>query len=418
MVQKDNQKQKKLFKNTIFLYILTFSTQLLSLITVPYLTRVLGPAAYGRLGVALSLMAYAQLVLDFGFILSATEMVSRFSEDRKELCRIVSSVTIIKLSLGVLFGLVLSVICKSIKALQDDFVLYMLFFFAYLVNSFLPDYLYRGKEEMKQITVRTVGIKVLFTILMLVGIKSDKDILLYPIFLLTGNLIAVLWSYIDVRKKYGVSFCVVNYDTVKVLFKKTFPFFISRIAATFYQAANTLIIGILYPGQPVVGYYSSADKMMSMVKSTASPIADSLYPYMMKNKDFKLIKKIMLIATPVILIGASVGFIYAEPISIILFGKEYADAKNILRCLIPGMMVILPTYVICFPVLVPLGLSKYANLSNVIGAILQVFFLFILWISNNLNVYTICLFSSVSEVAVFIFRASVAYRHRHLISER
>lgn len=418
MVQKDNQKQKKLLKNTIFLYILTFSTQLLSLITVPYLTRVLGPAAYGRLGVALSLMAYAQLVLDFGFILSATEMVSGFSEDRKELCRIVSSVTIIKLSLGVLFGLVLSVICKSIKALQDDFVLYMLFFFAYLVNSFLPDYLYRGKEEMKQITVRTVGIKVLFTILMLVGIKSDKDILLYPIFLLTGNLIAVLWSYIDVRKKYGVSFCVVNYDTVKVLFKKTFPFFISRIAATFYQAANTLIIGILYPGQPVVGYYSSADKMMSMVKSTASPIADSLYPYMMKNKDFKLIKKIMLIATPVILIGASVGFIYAEPISIILFGKEYADAKNILRCLIPGMMVILPTYVICFPVLVPLGLSKYANLSNVIGAILQVFFLFILWISNNLNVYTICLFSSVSEVAVFIFRASVAYKHRHLISER
>lgn len=411
-----NSRKIVLAKNAAFLYVLTFSTQLLSLITVPYLTRVLGPVAYGRLGVALSLMAYAQLVLDFGFILSATELVSCNSNDSRDLSKIVIAVTSIKAVLGVCFGVGLFLLCGLVESFKQDASLYVLFYFAYLINSFLPDYLYRGKEQMKQITIRTVGVKTLFTILMLLAIKNEDDLILYPIFLLIGNLIAVLWSYADIHRKYEITFVSVKKEEILTIAKKTLPFFVSRIASTFYQAANTLIIGIIYPGQSIVGYYSSADKMMSMVKSTASPLADSLYPYMVKNKDFKLIKRIMLILMPIILVGALIGFVYAEPISVLLFGKDYAGAKNILRCLIPAMIVILPTYIICFPVLVPLGLSKYANMSNIIGAILQVAFLVILFLSENLNVYTICISSSMSEVLVFLFRLSVAYKNRYRIS--
>lgn len=405
----NNQKKKILIKNTAFLYLLTFSTQLLALITVPYLTRVLGPVTYGRLGVALSLMTYAQLVLDFGFILSATELVSRFSENKNQLCTVFSSVTAIKLILGVLFGIILTIICGTVSSLKKDRTLYAIFYLAYLINSFLPDYLYRGKEQMKQITIRTVGIKIFFTGLIFFTIKSETDIILYPVLLLIGNLIAVFWSYYDIKNQYDVSFCIINRNDITSLLKRTFPFFVSRIASTFYQAANTLIVGILYPGQSVVGYYACADKMMSMVKSASSPIADSLYPYMMKNRDFKLIKKLMIIITPVILFGAGIGFVYAQPICVILFGEEYAGAANILRCLIPAMVVILPTFTICFPVLVPLGLSRYANISNVIGAILQICFLLVLWKTRNLNVYSVCIFSSISEIMVFVFRFSVAF---------
>ena len=53
------------------LYILQFSTYFLSLVTVPYQTRVLGPVVYGYVGVALAVMAYFQLFMDFGFLLSA-----------------------------------------------------------------------------------------------------------------------------------------------------------------------------------------------------------------------------------------------------------------------------------------------------------------------------------------------------------
>lgn len=52
----------RLLKNTIYLYVLSFSTQLLYLITIPYQTRVLGAQNYGYIGFAVSLMSYVQLI--------------------------------------------------------------------------------------------------------------------------------------------------------------------------------------------------------------------------------------------------------------------------------------------------------------------------------------------------------------------
>ena len=68
--------EKRLFSNTVFLYLLTFSTQLFSFITVPYLSRVLGPTVFGKVGIAQAYMSYVQIILDFGLILSATRIAN------------------------------------------------------------------------------------------------------------------------------------------------------------------------------------------------------------------------------------------------------------------------------------------------------------------------------------------------------
>ena len=71
-----NSKQV-LLQNTFMLYLLTFSNYFLSLVVVPYETRILGPTVYGTLGAATAIMVYFQLVIDFGFLLSGTQEVAR-----------------------------------------------------------------------------------------------------------------------------------------------------------------------------------------------------------------------------------------------------------------------------------------------------------------------------------------------------
>jgi PST family polysaccharide transporter len=115
---------------------------------------------------------------------------------------------------------------------------------------------------------------------------------------------------------------------------------------------------------------------------------------------------------PIILVGAVVLFVFAEPICIVLFGGEYAATGNILRYLIPIMVVILPTYVLCFPVMVPLGLARHANLSNVIGMCVQIVGLVSLALMHQLNVYSLCLLSSFTEVTVFMYRAMIVFLNR------
>ena len=151
-----SKKEGVLAWNTLMLYILTFSNYLLSLIVVPYETRVLTEAGYGVLGVAMAIMVYVQLFIDFGFLLSATDEVSRHRTDEKRLNVIMTAVTICKLALSGVSLLALVVLCAVIPAWQGRLGIYSLFFIGTMINALLPDYLYRGLEKMSAITIRTV----------------------------------------------------------------------------------------------------------------------------------------------------------------------------------------------------------------------------------------------------------------------
>lgn len=406
------KKDSKLLQNTAFLYLMTFSNQLINLLTIPYQTRVLGPVVYGKISVAASLMVYVQLIMDFGFILSATEKVARKRNEVEYISRLFTAVTIIKLVLGVGAGSILYVVCGSIHALRTDRMLYMLYYAAYVVNALLPDFIYRGKEQMRTITVRTVFIRMFFASLMLIFVKESADYWKLPLLLFTGNLLAVAFSFWHVRKTFSVRLSMPDSAFLLETIQDTIPFFVSRIASTFYQALNTLILGVKYSGQAVIGYYGSADKLLGIAKSVSAPVADSLYPYMVRKKDYRMIRRLLLITMPVILAGAAFVFWKAEWVCTLLFGTEYAQAGNILKCLLPAMIVIFPTYILCFPTLNPIGLSNYANLSNVIGCAVMLLLLGLLFVLDSINVYSLCIASSISEVTVCLFRAGVAWKYR------
>lgn len=410
--------KSKLLKNTIYLYLLTFSSQLLNLITIPYQTRVFGPEIYGMVGFAISIMSYIQLVLDFGFILSGTESVSSHENNREYLSEIFSIITFYKIICGIFLIIILFILCQIIPSFKHVSLLILLYSIAYWVNALLPDYIYRGLEQMRYITLRTVLVKLIFTVLIFVFIHNDSDYILLPILLLVGNIIAVFISWINIYKEFGIRYKKFSFINFKHEILKSLPFFCSRIASTAYQATNTLILGMYFSGQKVVGYYTSADKIVSISKSVSSPIADSLYPYMLKNKNYTLIKKILLIYLGFAVLLAPIVFIFAEKISVILFGVGYESVGNIVRCLLPTLLVIFPTYIICFPVLNPLGLSNYANMSNIFGAVLQILLLLLLILFNQINIYTICISSSITETSVFVFRLVIWIKNRQLIKEK
>lgn len=404
----------RLLKNTIYLYVLSFSTQLLYLITIPYQTRVLGAQNYGYIGFAVSLMSYVQLILDFGFILSGTESVTVHRNDKKYLSELFTVITIYKLICGMLLMSVMIFLCYSLSLFYKSKDVILIYVLAYWINSLVPDYIYRGLEQMKYITYRTVFVKIIFTILMFVFVKEPNDYLFLPILLLVGNIIAVIIAWLNIYTEFGIRFTFFKGEVWKTEIRKSFPFFISRIASTVYQATNTVILGLFFNGQKIVGYYSSADKILSLSKSVSSPVADSLYPYMMRKKNYRLIKKILLFYTVFMIVMGPIIFINADWICEILFGKGFSAAGNILRCIMPAIVVIFPTYIICFPVLNSLGLSKYANFSNILGAIIQGIILCIIIISDSVNVYSICISSSFTEVIVFLYRFIIWKKNKEL----
>lgn len=408
---------RKIASNTLMLSILSFSGYFLALITLPYQSRILGPELFGMVSFAMAFGIYFQLVIDFGFTLSATEQVAKHRHDRDQISKIVSTVTWNKAFLAILSLLILAVLCIVVKPFSEDPLLYLLFALSYIFVALIPDYLYRGIENMKAITLRTVVVRAISIGLIFVFLRGPQDYYAVPILMMLGNIAALCYALWDIHRR-EVRFVKVSFREFKETLKQSSLFFYSRIATNVYSVSNTFVLGLVYgPASHAVGFFTSADKLTSAAKFSLNPLIDSLYPHMVRNKDFRLIKRVLLVCLPMIIVVSAIVWIYAYDICAVIFGQEFRGAGEYLRWLIPTALIAFPSMVLGYPTMSPMGLAKFANFSVITGSILQIIQLAVLFAAGYLTVITICLATIVTELTVLLFRVVVVFRNRNSVAE-
>ena len=74
---------------------MNIAKMLFPLLTLPYLTRVLSTDCYGSVVYVKSVTTYLQLLVDFGFVLSATKSIVQAREDRARQERIMGDVLLV-----------------------------------------------------------------------------------------------------------------------------------------------------------------------------------------------------------------------------------------------------------------------------------------------------------------------------------
>jgi polysaccharide transporter, PST family len=85
-------RHKAIVSNFLSLGVLQVANYAFPLITLPYIVRIVGIGNYGLLAFAAAIVAYFQILTNYGFSLSATRSVSVHREDRERLTAIFSSV--------------------------------------------------------------------------------------------------------------------------------------------------------------------------------------------------------------------------------------------------------------------------------------------------------------------------------------
>jgi len=399
-----SKKVKKLASNTLMLSILSFSGYFLALVTLPYQSRILGPELFGMVSFAMAFGIYFQLLIDFGFMLSATEQIAKYRHDRQAVSKIVSAVTWSKLLLSGLSLLVLTALCLSLDPFRQDPLLYLLFALSYISAALTPDYIYRGMENMRAIAMRTVVIRAVSIMLIFVFLRGPSDYYAVPTLLMLGNTVALLYTLWDVRRR-DIHFVKISLKAFKDTLKQSSLFFCSRVATNIYSASNTFVLGLIYgPASVAVGFFTSADRLTSAAKFSLNPLIDSLYPHMVRYRDFRLIKKVLLLFVPLIAIVSVIVWLHAYDICAIIFGTDFRGAGEYLRWLIPVALIAFPSMVLGYPTLSPMGLARYANLSVVAGSVLHVVQLAILFITDNLSVVAVCIATIITEVFVLVIR--------------
>ena len=395
-------KKSKLLKNTLYLYILTFVKMIFPIITLPYLTRVLSIDNYGLVAYVKSYNAYVQLIIDFGFILSATKLIVRFKNDYSKVGRVTGNVLVEKAIL-VLLGIISTIfLTEYLELLGSNKLFVWLFFLSSVTTILIPDFLFRGLERMEYVTIPFLISKTLVLILTFVKVKGDADLLYIPILEILGNIIAASISfYFIFRIRIGISFD--NYKIWIADLKDSSIYFFSNFATTIFGTLTTLIVGV-YLGKIEIAYWSICMQIVAAVKSLYNPIVNSIYPYMLSVADLSLVRKIsMLFAIP-IFFGSVVILFWGEAIMVLIGGTNFYQAGEVLKMLLPVFTASFYSMLIGWPVLGTRGMEKETTVTTMKSAVLQIAGIALLISINQFELTTLAICCSISEVYLLISR--------------
>jgi PST family polysaccharide transporter len=367
-----NKKDSKVISNYIYLLLIQGTNFILPLITFPYLVRTLGLEKYGVVMIASSLVVFLNIMVDFGFNISATREVSIIRNDKEKLSELFWNVITVKILLLLFSFLFLLSLVSFIDKFKSEYLVYLFSFGIVLGQNIFPAWLFQGIERMKVITIINVSAKVIFTISIFIFIKSKSEYLYVPILNSMGFIIAGIVGFI-------MSLKYVNFKKPSIVIMKGFinenkNLIASNFATSIYTSGNTFILGMI-GGDIIAGVYSSMEKLVMATKTIYTPLYQAIFPWLATKPKKEIITFINKLKKPILISGiiiSSIIFIFAELILSLIYNDPIINSHAYIFKILGFIALIASLNMIyvslCFP---SLKLYKFRMIPMVLGGIIN-----------------------------------------------
>ncbi|BAW31300.1 MAG TPA: oligosaccharide flippase family protein [Methanothermobacter sp.] len=403
-----SEEYKVIAENFFSLSLLQILVYVMPLITLPYLTRVLGVTNYGLVNFAIAFNTYFQVLTDYGFALSAVREISINRDNITKISSIFSSVMIIKGILTIISFIILITVVFSSQKFASNWLLYLFAFGLVIGTTLSPTWFYQGMERMKYITILNVIANLIFLVTIFTFIKKPSDYIYVPLLQSLGPIIAGIISLWIIRTKFNVKFHIPSSKQIIETFKDSTQFFLSRASVSIYTNSNSFFLG-LFAGNTAVGYYSAAEKIYVAAQGLYGPLIQVIYPYMAKTKNKIFHRKILKYTLIFNTLLCGLIIIMAPFIVKVLFGVAYMPSAWVLRLFAIALMVAMPSILLGYPYLAVFGQQKYANGSVIVGSLVHLAMLLI--VSPFINIYIVATLVIITESIILALRIYGVNKH-------
>ena len=366
--------KKALISNFFSLSVLQALNMFLPLFTLPYLVRILGAENFGLVNFSLSIIMYFNILVSFGFELSATREISINRDNLEKVSKIFSTVMLIKILLFIFSYIVLTLLLIFVDKLSEHITLYYVTFGFVFGNLLFPTWFFQGMERMKYITYINFVSRVLFTILIFVLVKESDDYIYVPLLNTLGTVIGGLYSLWLVFRLYKIKIVMPNREDFILHLKESYAFFLSRVANDGSRFYAITIIGMSF-GNVIVGYYSMIEKLYYAFMSLGGIVAQTIYPYMSRTKNITFFKKTFLfVVLASITLLIPIIYFYKE-ILLLVFNMNNEIMGYIFLIMFSGTLFGVINALLGYPLLAAFGYIKEANISLIYASIIYVLFI-------------------------------------------
>lgn len=407
--------KKSIKKN--YLYNLAYQILLIivPLITIPYLSRVLGVENIGINSFTLSIVAYFILFANIGIGSFGAREIALHQDDRKRYSKIFWDCFSYQFITGVISVLAYIVYVSCFGGYPAVQWIMLLNIVAAIIDM---NWFYRGLEEYKYISIRNIFIKIAGVLATFLFVKGPNDLWL---FVLINSLSAVLSSCILWIKFFKLADGP-NFKEIRIFryWKESLIYFLPQIATSIYTVLDKTMLGVITRSEAENGYYDQTYKIiqigliiMTSLNAVMAPRMAYLYGKGNKEEMRERLKTsfhfIYLLALPIVF-----GLIAVGPdFSIIFFGEGYEKVCSLLPLFAPIILIIAVSNCIGGQLLVPIGQRAKSAIFLWVGAA----------VNFVLNIITINLWQShgaaiSSIIAELVIAVAYIYLARNYIKTR
>ena len=358
-------------KNFIYNVLYQVLILILPLITVPYVSRVLGASGIGIYSYTYSVVNYFMLIAMLGINNYGNRTIAKVRDNKKELSKNFFSIYSIQLIMSVIM---ISLYVMYITFFDINYKLIAVIQMIYLLSNMLDiNWFFFGLEKFKLTVVRSTIVKILSLILIFLFVKTKNDLWIYTLILSTSTLVSQIMLFGFLKKE--ISFVSITKKDIKSHIKPILTLFIPVIAISLYKVMDKIMLGNMSMINEV-GYYEQAEKITSIPLGIITALGTVMLPrisnLVAKKKDNeikKYIKKslnfMMFLALPMCL-----GLIAISKNFIPLFlGNSFMKSSYLVSLLSVTLLFISFANVIRTEYLIPKEKDKIYIISVVIGAI-------------------------------------------------
>ena len=122
---------------------------------------------------------------------------------------------------------------------------------------------------------------------------------------------------------------------------------------------------------------------------------------MIKGKDLKLIKIVLLIFMPIVIVGSIIVGCISPSLLTIVGGENYEKAATVFRYLLPVLVISFPVAILGWPTLGSIEKTKQINLATLSGVVAQILGLVVLYVIGCFSIVNVAIMRNLSEFIMF-----------------
>lgn len=391
-------------KNFIYSSIVTLSNYIFPLLTFPYVSRVLGVSNIGICNFVDSIIHYFIYISMMGITAVGIREIASNKDNNTRLSKTFTSLAFINCITTVIAAIALVICIHTVPKFQEYKDLLYVGVLKLVGNALLIDWLYKGLEDFKYITKRTLLVKTLYVICVFVFIREADDYKIY--YLLSVLMIAVnaLFNIFYSKRLVNIDFRSIE---IKKYLKPILVMGFYILITSMYTSFNVLYLGFV-TDDIQVGYYTVSHKLYTLIIAVFGAFTGVMLPRMSSmiaegnwGGFRQMIKKstdvLFAFAFPVVICA----IIFSPQIIQVLSGDGYEGAFLPTRIMMPLIFIIGYEQILVHQILMPLKYDKVIFINSIIGAIVGIALNLIL--VSKIGAVGSSITWLCSEVSVFVF---------------